>query len=257
MKLPSDPPPRELVEITKDFPHRLIFVTVSGAHLYGFESPDSDVDLRGCHVLPPHELLGLRSPRETVERMGLERGIELDLVSHDAGKFFRMLLKRNGYVLEQLLSPLVVVSSPEHEELIALAPRLLTRHHSHHYFGFARTQWDLFVKEPRVKTLLYTYRVLLTGIHLMRAGVVEASLVRLLEDYPQEGVGELIAAKKGGAEKQTLDRSEVARHAGRIDGLVAKLQESRDQTDLPDASTAFDEVDALLLRVRGVSSDSA
>ncbi len=25
---------------------RLLFVTVSGAHLYGFDSPDSDVDLR-------------------------------------------------------------------------------------------------------------------------------------------------------------------------------------------------------------------
>jgi predicted nucleotidyltransferase len=25
------------------------FVTVSGAHLYGFPSPDSDIDLRGAH----------------------------------------------------------------------------------------------------------------------------------------------------------------------------------------------------------------
>ena len=29
-----------------------LFVTVSGAHIYGFNSPDSDVDLRGCHQLP-------------------------------------------------------------------------------------------------------------------------------------------------------------------------------------------------------------
>ena len=28
---------------------RPLFVTVSGAHLYGFSSPDSDIDLRGCH----------------------------------------------------------------------------------------------------------------------------------------------------------------------------------------------------------------
>ena len=33
-------------------PYPLIFVTVSGAHLYGFPSPDSDYDLRGVHVLP-------------------------------------------------------------------------------------------------------------------------------------------------------------------------------------------------------------
>ena len=30
----------------------LIFATVSGAHLYGFPSPNSDFDLRGVHVLP-------------------------------------------------------------------------------------------------------------------------------------------------------------------------------------------------------------
>ncbi len=35
---------RQLVEGQQ---YRPLFVTVSGAHLYGFPSPDSDVDLRG------------------------------------------------------------------------------------------------------------------------------------------------------------------------------------------------------------------
>ena len=35
------------------------FVTVSGAHLYGFPSPDSDFDLRGVHVLPVRDVVGL------------------------------------------------------------------------------------------------------------------------------------------------------------------------------------------------------
>src|SRR5258708_7343906 len=60
---------------------------------------------------------------------------------------------------------------------------VITKHHSHHYFGFAETQWKLFLKESprRVKPLLYVYRVLLTGIHLMRTGEVEANLVTLNE----------------------------------------------------------------------------
>ena len=29
--------------------YRPLFVTVSGAHVYGFPSADSDVDLRACH----------------------------------------------------------------------------------------------------------------------------------------------------------------------------------------------------------------
>ena len=36
---------RQLIEGQQ---YRPLFVTVSGAHLYGFPSPDSDVDLRGA-----------------------------------------------------------------------------------------------------------------------------------------------------------------------------------------------------------------
>ena len=43
--------------------------------------------------------------------------MEMDIVSHDVRKFFGLLLKKNGYVLEQLFSPLIVHATPEHEEL--------------------------------------------------------------------------------------------------------------------------------------------
>ncbi len=153
-------------------PYPLLFATVSGAHLYGFPSPDSDFDMRGVHVLSARESLGLLPKRETIEVEGMRGALELDLVTHDALKFFSMLLKRNGYVLEQLYSPLIIQSGPAHDELKEIAKGCVTRHHSHHYLGFAATQWTLFQKEspPRVKPLLYVYRVLLTGIHLMRTG---------------------------------------------------------------------------------------
>jgi predicted nucleotidyltransferase len=63
---------------------------------------------------------------------------------------------------------------------MAFAPGGITTDHSHHYLGFAETRWKLFDKERprRVKPLLYAYRVLLTGIHLMRTGEVEANLNR-------------------------------------------------------------------------------
>ena len=44
-----------LEQIAIDQPYPLIFASVSGAHLYGFESRDSDWDLRGVHVLPVNE----------------------------------------------------------------------------------------------------------------------------------------------------------------------------------------------------------
>src|SRR5688500_1266490 len=152
--------PRLLAEVAAHR-HPLLFVTVSGAHLYGFPSPDSDYDLRGVHVLPVKNVLGLDVADETVESSGVRDGLEIDLVTHDAQKFFGLLLQKNGYVLEQLYSPLVVRAPPEHEELKSIAGGCITRHHAHHYCGFAETQWKLFEKESprRVKPLLYVYRV--------------------------------------------------------------------------------------------------
>src|SRR5947207_7993416 len=49
-------------------PHPLLFATISGAHLYGFPSPDSDYDLRGAHVLPLDAVVGLEVRDETVEQ---------------------------------------------------------------------------------------------------------------------------------------------------------------------------------------------
>ena len=48
-------------------PYPLLFATISGAHLYGFPSPDSDFDLRGAHVLPLEKVVGLEARDETVE----------------------------------------------------------------------------------------------------------------------------------------------------------------------------------------------
>src|ERR1051325_9829664 len=194
-------------------PYPLLFATISGAHLYGFPSPDSDFDLRGAHVLPLEKVVGLEVHNETVEDSRVIDGLEMDIVSHDVQKFFGLLLKKNGYVLEQLFSPLIVHTTPEHEELKATAPGCITKHHSHHYFGFAETQWKLFDKERprRVKPLLYVYRVLLTGIHLMRTGEVEANLVTLNNEFRLPYIGELVARKQSG-ENTSLADADVAFH---------------------------------------------
>src|SRR6058998_3757453 len=181
-------------------PYPLMFASISGAHLYGFPSPDSDFDLRGAHVLPLVKVVGLDVHDETVEDSRVIEGLEMDIVSHDVRKFFGLLLKKNGYVLEQLYSPLIVHTTPEHAELKKIAKGCITRHHSHHCFGSAETQWKLFDKERprRVKPLLYVYRVLLTGVHLMRTGVVNANLVELNEDARLPHITDLITRKRSG-----------------------------------------------------------
>lgn len=235
-------------------PYPLLFATVSGAHLYGFPSPDSDFDLRGAHVLPLDAVVGLDVRDETVQDSRVIEGLEMDIVSHDVRKFFGLLLKKNGYVLEQLFSPLIVHTTPAHAELKAIAPGCITKHHSHHYFGFAETQWKLFLKESprRVKPLLYVYRVLLTGIHLMRTGQIEANLVKLNEESRLPYIADLVARKLAGPETSKLEDADIAFHESDYERLRAELQSAHDASQLPELPS--DETKAalndLLVRVR-------
>ena len=50
----------------EEHPYPLLFATISGAHLYGFPSPDSDFDLRGAHILPVEAVVGLEVKDETL-----------------------------------------------------------------------------------------------------------------------------------------------------------------------------------------------
>ncbi|KUN00832.1 nucleotidyltransferase [Streptomyces yokosukanensis] len=239
----------DLAPVVAEQPDPLLFATVSGAHLYGFPSQDSDVDLRGVHLLPAAELLGLDEPQETRSRAWVRYGVELDLVTHDLRKFVRLMLRRNGYVLEQLLSPLVVHTGDTHRELAALAPGVLTSHHAHHYRGFAVTQWRLFEKTGELKPLLYTFRVLLTGIHLMRSGEVQAHLPTLLGQIDAPGyLPELIAAK---AEREHgTAHVPHARVGDDVERLHAVLDEAQSGSALPDAPTAHDALNDFVIRVR-------
>lgn len=229
--------------------HEPLFVTVSGAHIYGFPSPDSDVDLRGCHLLPLREMVRLSPPKETVDFDSVEDGIEVDLVSHEVGKFFRLLVKNNGYVLEQVFSPLVVQGQDFLDRLKPIAGRCITKFHFHHYRGFYQTQRKMLEKETvkKAKSLLYAYRVLLTGIHLMETGRIETDIRNLYENAGLDFVPELIAAKK--EEKIGLADLDWSFHASQLDSLESKLEVSFESSKLPEHRDV-QAVDDLLVDLR-------
>ncbi len=248
LHIPTD----TLKGVVQQQPYPLVFMTISGAHLYGFPSRDSDFDLRGVHVLPLAEAIGILPKRETIDEARDVDGLEVELVSHDATKFFTLLLRRNGYVLEQLYSPLVLHTTPEHDELKEIARGCITKRHMHHYAGFARRQWELFRKEPipQIKPLLYVYRVLLTGIHLMRTGEIEANLIRLNEVARLRHVDELIRMKTEGREKEPLATSDVDFHEREYHRLTSAMESEHAKSQLPEQPTAREAMNDLLVRIR-------
>jgi predicted nucleotidyltransferase len=207
-----------------------LFATVSGAHLYGFPSADSDVDLRGSYQLSLDEVIGLRLPAETRARQLDDAGREVDLVGHEIGKYLRLLCKHNGYVLEQIFSPLVVAGKAFLDRLRPLAHRCVTRGCHRHYRGFLHRQIELLEKEEikKAKTLLYAYRVVLTGIHLLETGAVEAHLPTLNRRFGLPFIDDLIARKQakewGGLAELDYPwhRAELARWEQRLDDAAAR-----------------------------------
>lgn len=246
--------PRLVAEV-KAHPFPLLFATVSGAHLYGFPSPDSDFDLRGTHVAPNALLTGLDRLEETVKLSHVRHGMEVDLVTHEVRKFFMLLLRNNGYVLEQLYSPLVVHTTQAHDELKSIARGCITRTCVRHYLGFAENQWLLFEKEEprRLKPLLYVFRVLLSGINLMRTGEVNANLPACNAALGAERlpwIDELIARKKMGTEHGTLPEGDFAPYEREYFRLRARLGDEAERSALPESPTAKPALQDLLRRIR-------
>jgi hypothetical protein len=238
------------LKITLPAAYPLLFATISGAHLYGFPSPDSDVDVRGSFVLPLDALLGLKSVEETVTRTYHHEEQEVDFVAHDVRKFVQLMLRKNGYVLEQLYSPLVVQGGAAFEELRALGRGCIVRHLVHHYRGFARNQMELLQKQnpPRLKDLLYAYRVLLTGIHVLQTGKIESNLRNLNEHFRLPDIEYLIARKI--AEGAPLAAEEFEAHRPRIEELFSRLDSAFEKSALPEQATNFAALNDFVIRFR-------
>ncbi len=225
--------PESLAPVVDGGPTAL-FATISGAHLYGFASADSDVDIRGAYVRPLDEVLGLGPHKETWEVSEVRQGLEVDWVAHDVSKFVQLMTKRNGYVLEQLFSPLVVKGGSWLEELRALGDGCIIRPLYFHYRGFFHNQRKLMAKSsPTAKAVLYAYRVLLTGIHVLKSAEIQANLGILLQTYPQDGVQELIEMKVEGAEKGSLEAQLLKRHQSALEALEEQLDEAHQQSHMP------------------------
>ena len=229
-------------------PYDPLFVTVSGAHIYGFPSPDSDIDLRGCHQLPLSKIVGLAMPAETFEKEEIQDGTEVDLVSHEIGKYLRLLVKNNGYIMEQVFSPLVVHGQSLLDRLRPLATACLTRNHFYHYRGFLGTQRKLIEKQvaKKAKTVLYAYRVVLTGTFLMQNGSIETDLRKLVQQFDVQGIQELIDSKTH--EKITVDL-DWDFHSQQIDRLESEMETAFEASALPEKPDR-ESINQLLIALR-------
>jgi uncharacterized protein len=223
---------------------------VTGAHYYGFPSPDSDLDLKGIHALPTRDVVALNPPGDTVDHLGVFEDLEIDYTSHELAAALRLLLKGNGNILERIVSPFQVIESDEVAELQALARASVSRRFFHHYRGFfGRMCQDWRRAEPpTVKGLLYAYRSALTGIHLLRTGECTGDVTELAPRYGFDQVADLAGRKRSGTEKGVMEPA--AGFEADLARLEALLQDAFDGSSLPEQAANVEAIDAFLVGVR-------
>lgn len=213
-----------------------VVVALSGAHAYGFPSPDSDLDLKAIHVDPSRRFLGLRPTSTPIERIEIVDGVELDYSSHELGMVLAGVLKGNGNFIERILGRLLLVTSPALAELQPLVQASLSQRVHRHYRGFAHNQRNEAEKTHRAKKVLYVLRTTLTGAHLLRTGELVTDLTVLAPRYDFDAT-ELLTAKSR-AEKQPLTDEAYTRACVDMDRAFVTLDSAVAAATIPPAPPA-------------------
>lgn len=227
-----------------------VVVYLSGAHAYGFPSPDSDLDLKAIHVAPTARLLGLTPPAPTVDRAEIVDGVEIDYTSNELAAALAGVLRGNGNFIERILGEASLVTADDLiEPLRDVARGALSRRVHRHYRGFAESQLRELDRAPTVKRLLYVLRTAGTGTHLLRSGVLTTDLGRLADELALSGVPELIERKRAG-ERTPLDVAERDRWRARVADVLERLDEACDGSPLPAEPANAAEVESFLVAVR-------
>jgi predicted nucleotidyltransferase len=235
----------------RDRERRHLVVYLSGAHAYGFPSPDSDLDLKCVHVAPTRELVGLALKDGVAERTEIVDGVELDYGSNELVAVLRGAIAGNGNFLERVLGELALASDdPLLAEARAIVRPLLSRRVARHYGGFATSQLRLFDEKPTAKRALYVLRTAATGRRLLARGELVTDVGRLGELVPPQ-IDELLAIKQLG-ERHELEAGLAPTWRARLVEAIAAIHRDVAASILPaePPAAAIEAADAWLRDVR-------
>ena len=230
---------------------RHLVIYLSGAHAYGFPSPDSDLDLKCVHIAPTRELVGLAPVDDPGDRIDVVEGVELDYGSNELGPVLRGVLKGNGNYIERILGELVLGGDATLlAEARAVVAPTLSRRVGRHYGGFAASQLRAFDDKPTAKRALYVLRTAATGRHLLATGELVTDVGRLRALLPAE-LDELLAIKQRG-ERQQLEPEQAREWRTRLVAAIDAIDTAWPTSCLPPdpPPPAVDALDAWLRDVR-------
>lgn len=244
---------RRLRAIETENDVRILLAVESGSRAWGFESPDSDYDVRFIYVRPREWYLQLERGRDVIET---PIDLPWDINGWDISKALGLMLKSNAVALEWLTSPIVYAEDSAATSLLrafageVLQPSAL----KHHYRRLAVRHWDEFIAgrtQVARKKYLYALRPALMLMHLrLHDGVPPMSLPALLDALPlgaevQGAIDTFIAAKRQAEESGPGERVPLFDQI--IEDEMAKAQPIDTLSTTPELSRNADQLFLRLL----------
>jgi predicted nucleotidyltransferase len=226
-------PAEVLLEFIRDhMPSKPILVAVSGAHAYGYANKSSPIELKGIHVEPTENLVGLNQPPRAYSWIEEVEGIRLDYSSAEIGQGFTRLLRGDGSILERVMAPRQLIKGEDLRRLQKVTRGVVCRRFYSYYKNFAKgVNRDYEIGEGRsTHHILGVYRTALTGVHLLKTGAVEVDLMTLARKYRLSRIQELVDSYRKQV-NSVLDSSSP--WINRIVKLHALLEEAIETTKLP------------------------
>ena len=200
----------ELERVEREKGVCILYACESGSRAWGFESRDSDYDVRFLYVHPIEWYLRIAAGPSMIER---PVGPVLDVSGWDLRKALQLLEKSNPPLLEWLQSPIVYRERTDVVRRIRELMPLYYRSAScyHHYLHMAQGNYKDFLRADMVwvKKYFYVLRPVLACLWIERGyGIVPMEFQVLVDRLLDEGevrtaIQDLVRRKKAGEE---LDR---------------------------------------------------
>lgn len=245
--------PREALEmVVAAHEYAPLFVALCGDHLHGWATPHSAWALRGAHLLPLRDVLGLFPQIKTLHSSVDVDHQHITLQSHDLKLFLQLLVGKRGWVYEELCSPLVVVDHPQLATLRGLGRAALSRHQVYlHYRTLAADHGERYREYGLRADLLHVVYALLAGTYLLRTGDLIAHLPTLAAAAELPQLAELVVQHRHEQPFAYTLRTDVER---RLPVLDAALDTAYACSPLPERPVNQLDLNAFLLRMRGVTN---
>lgn len=153
---------KELVKIVRDIEKeekvKVLFLIESGSRGWGWESDDSDYDVRGVFI---QDYLKFTEIKEQID---WEKG-DLDITLWDLRKFFKLMVKSNPSVWGWLSSDIIYLENPLRRKLKRIFLKNFSKYSlKKHYVSMAKQNFDKYINNEKENANLKKYIYVLRSV---------------------------------------------------------------------------------------------